>query len=219
MSVVFNTTTNNTNLINTAYTGPATQIITIMAWILAPVIGTPANYRDIIAVDPNIYMQLFSDGTSVDYGTQTIDHVGPALLANNWYHVCQVVVPTSTTNRQIYGYLNGQLVVNVNDTSTFSTYTNVCIGNSIFSGEAFPFSGSIRDVRVWQRQLTPTEIADEMNSKVSFHKEGLLFWAPFDDNARLDWSGNNTTFTVGSAVTIGPGRIHAYRSRRFNYIR
>ena len=33
MSIFLNTTKNNTNTINTPYTGPATQIMTVMAWV------------------------------------------------------------------------------------------------------------------------------------------------------------------------------------------
>ena len=217
MSVIFSTTQTSANTLNTPYTGSAIQPITVMAWIFTSEVGTPATYRDIVTADPNLYMQLWSDGTSIDYGTQHNDHVGPSLLANTWYHTCEVVVPTSTTSRQIYGYLNGQLVVNVADTDTSVTYTAICVGNSIFSSYVYPFNGWIRDVRVWTRQLTATEIVDEMLNKRSVHKQGLYVESPLDDNNYADLSGNNNLFTNGSAVTIGSGNIHAFAKKRRSF--
>jgi hypothetical protein len=205
MAALFNTTTNTTNLLNTAYTGSATQVITVMAWFFTTS-TTPNNYRDIVTLDPNIYMQL-QGGVNSDFGTANNDHLGPVLAINTWYHLCQVVVPTATTSRQIYGYINGQLQVNVTDGDTSVAYTNVCVGSSIFSGETFPLNGSVRDVRIWTRQLPLNEIVDEMESKVPVHRAALLLWSPFDDGTAQDKSGNGRTWTVGSAVTLAPGPI------------
>jgi len=221
MSVNFTTTTNNTNTINTPYTGPATQVMTVMAWIyftsLTGASGT--SWRDIITVDPNIYLQLFNDGVSIDYGTANHDHNGPVLAADTWHHVAQVVVPTSTTSRQIYGYLNGALVVNVTDNDTSLTCTNICVGNSIFSTFIYPFNGNIKDVRVWIRQLSATDIVDEMNSSVVIHKPGLLFNFPFDDANVLDKSGNNHILTVGSAITRQSGIMKSFPKKRLSFPR
>lgn len=216
MAVVFNTTTNNTNTINTTYTGPATQVMTVMAWIYFTSLtgATASSWRDIITVDPNIYLQLFNDGVSIDYGTANHDHNGNVLNANTWYHVAQVVVPTSTTSRQIYGYLNGQLNVNVTDTDTSLTCTNICVGNSVFSSFIFPFNGKIKDARVWTRQLNAREIVDEMNSSIIIHQPALLLWAPLDDNSHADKSGNNNILTVGSAVTLQAGPLKTYPKKK-----
>jgi hypothetical protein len=219
MSIFLNTTTNNTNTVNTPYTGPATQVMTVMAWFSLTT-GTGASagsWRDIVTVDPNIYMQIFSDGVSIDYGTANHDHNGNVLTAGVWYHTAQVVVPTSTTSRQIYGYLNGALNVNVTDNDTSLTCTNICIGNSIFSNFVYPLNGNIKDVRVWTRQLSATDIVDEMNSSVPIHKPGLLLWVPLDDNKAVDKSGNNNVLTVGSAITLQAGPMKAFPKKRRSF--
>lgn len=218
MSAFFTTTTNSTNTINTPYTGSATQIMTVMAWIYLPTLTPTGVWRDIVTVDPNIYMQIYTDGTSIDFGTANHDHTGSALLANTWYHVAQVVVPTSTTSRQIYGYVNGQLNVNVTDGDTSVTCTAICAGSSIFSGYAYPLNGNARDVRVWTRQLSATDIVDEMRSQVPIHKPGLLLWLPLNDSLAVDKSGNNV-MTVGSAVTTQGGFIAPFISNKPNHIR
>jgi hypothetical protein len=216
MSANFNTITTGTNIINIPYTGSATQVITVMAWvyITSTTGAATGDWRDIITVDPNIYMQLYSDGISIDYGTQRDDHTANALLTDYWYHTAQVTVPTSATSRQIYGYLNGQLVVNVTDGDTFVTATNICIGNSIFSEYIYPFNGNIKDVRVWQRQLSATDIVDEMRSSVPIHKPDLFLWMPLDDNKTTDKSGNNNSVTAGSAITFKAGIMNAYPKKR-----
>ncbi len=210
MSAVFTGTTGTaTDLISTPYTGGPTQIITVMAWVFLPTL-TPVAYRDIVTLDPNIYMQIYTDGTSIDFGTANDDHVGQALAANTWWHVCQVVIPTSTTSRQIMGYVNGALNVNVTDGDTSVAYTNICIGNSLFSTEAFPLNGIVQDVRVWQRQLSQREILDEMKSQIPIHNAGILLWLPLRKGLYPDESGNNNVITVGSAVTLGPGFVLPY---------
>lgn len=213
MSVAFNATANNTNIITVPYTGAATQVITLMCWFYTGS-ATPANYRDIVTVDPNIYMQLFSDGATIDFGTANHDHTGSVLATNTWYHLTQVVVPTSTTAREIYGYINGQLNVNVADADTSVTFTSICIGNSVFSAYAFPVNGSIKDVRIWTRQLSAVEINDEMSSSIPIHRPALYLWAPLDDNSHEDKSGNNNILTVGSAVTLAPGFIKTYPKKK-----
>jgi hypothetical protein len=210
MAANFTTATNSTNIITTPYTGSATQNMTVMAWVYMNSNTASANWKDIVTADPNIYMQIYTDGVSIDYGTANVDHNGDALLINTWYHVAQVVVPTSTTSRQIYGYLNGKLNVNVTDTDTSLTYTNICIGNSIFSSYVYPQNGNIKDVRVWTRQLSATEIVDEMLSSIPIHDPGLYLWVPLNDGNYLDKSGNNNVLTVGSAVTTNAGPLKPF---------
>jgi len=213
VAVYFTTTTNNTNIIYTPYTGAATNIITVMCWVYLPT-GAGSNYRDIITADPNIYLQFPNSGNQIDFGTAASDNLGPILNLDTWYHVAEVVVPTSTTARRIWGYVNGVLYVNVADTTTFSTYTNVCIGNSIFSNYTYPLTGKIKDVRVWTQQLIATGIVDEMRSAAPVRKPGLLLWMPLDDANTTDESGNDRVITVGSAVTLQSGPMMAYTKRK-----
>lgn len=51
--------------------------------------ATTGAWRDIITVDPNIYMQIFSDGVSIDYGTANHDYTGNILTPGVWYHAAQ----------------------------------------------------------------------------------------------------------------------------------
>ena len=209
MAANFPATTGATNILDTTYTGAATTVLTVTCWMNMNAI-TPAAYRDVVALNPNVFLQLFSDGVTIDFGTQTTDHTGRVMTTGTWYHVAMVVVPSSATNRLIYGYVNGQLNVTATDTSTFTAYTRICVGNSVFATEGAPFNGRVKDVRVWTRQLTATEIVDEMESKVPIHKQALLFWSPLDDNLTSDKSGNGHILTVGSAVTLQSGPFKSF---------
>ena len=210
MSLFIPLTKDSTTSINTPYTGSSTQIISLTCWMMLPTLGPSGTWRDIVTIDPNIYCQIYSDGQSIDFGTFTTDHNGQVLQAGTWYHIGMVVVPTSAASRQIYGYVNGQLQVNVTDATTSVAYTNICVGNSIASSYVYPLNGNVADVRVWTRQLNQREIVDEMNSKVPIHRQAILLWSPFDDSLYPDFSGNNHVFTVGPAITLQSGSIKTY---------
>ena len=184
-------------ILTTAWAGSATSEMTIMARISFDVTTPSASgWRDIVVIEPNIYLQTFSDGVTSDFGSANFDHVGPILAINTWYHLAMVVVPTSTTNRQHYGYINGKLVVNAVDASTFTAHTAISIGNTTSFGLTYAFNGQIRDVRVWNRALTATNIVDEMRSSIPVRKESLLLWAPLSDSLTIDCSGNGRILTA-----------------------
>lgn len=207
MAANFTTTTNNTNIISTPCTFGATQSNTTMGWFYLNG-ATPTTYRDVITIDQQVYHQVLNN--AIDYGTFNFDHTSSALNTNTWYHSVQVCVPTSTTSRQIYGYLNGQLVLNVTDTDTWAAATTACIGSSPATSFTLPLNGKVRDVRIWNRALNPREIIDEYNSRIPIHRAGLFLWVPLDDNLAVDKSGNNNVLTVGSGVTLQSGPLPTY---------
>jgi hypothetical protein len=201
----------NTALIYTPIIGySALQPMTVMCW--AYLSGTtPVNWRDFVSLDPNIYLQTMNDGISIDFGTLTTDNVGQVLQANTWYHFAQVVVPTTTTSRQIYGYVNGKLNVNITDTSTFSTYTYITIGNSTQTVPGpYPLNGNVRDVRAWTRALNATDIVQEYNSGVVVNPEGLFSWTTFDDHIYEDKSGHGRNWTTSGSISIQAGPLRPF---------
>jgi hypothetical protein len=208
MAALIPNTTTAASLITTPCTFGATQINTTMAWINMTGVTSAGQWRDIVNIDEQVYHQL--DNNLIDYGTFATDNNANLLIVGQWYHTAMVCVPTSTTSRQIYGYFNGDLVVNVTDTDTWATATTISIGNSAASTFAYPFNGSIRDVRVWNRALSPREILDEKNSRIPIHCGGLFLWVPLDDNLAVDKSGNNHVLTVGSGITFGAGPLPPY---------
>jgi hypothetical protein len=209
MAVSLTNATNSTNILNIPYTASNLQPHTVMCWVYLDG-TTPVNYRDVLVMDPNIYMQSFSDGITMDFGTNNFDHNVLLFQPNTWYHVTGVYVPTSASSREIYGYINGDLRLKVTNTDTFLTYTNICIGNSITFNYAHPLNGSIRDVRIWDRELDPSDILLETNSAIPVNNLGLIIWAPFDDNLILDKGSLDSSWSIGSSAGLKAGPLKPF---------
>ena len=223
MALIIPNTQTSAAIAMSTYDSSATQILTIMCWFKFNAAGS-GSYMDLVAVENNTYMQIITDTLQIDYGTFDNDHLATVLTPGRWYHSAMIVVPTSTTSRQIIGYLNGQLQVDLTDTDTYSASTLVSVGNSenIPAGSHYvnPLNGSIEDVRIWTRQLTLREIQDEIRSIVPVHKQALAIWAPFNDNITEDKSGHGHIFTAGSSVTLGAGRPNrTWLGRGTNFIK
>ena len=211
----------NTSILRTSWAGSATGNYTIMCWVWLPN-ATPSTsgWRDMIIVEPNIYMQTYSDGITMDFGSANADHNGSLLAINTWYHVAQVVIPTSTTSRQHYGYINGKLNVNALDTTTFTAVTGFSVGNTYSVASTYALNGNIRDVRIWNRALNATDIVQEMNSAIPIHDQSLLVWSPLDDDLYMDRSRNGLNWTsVGSPVLQYGGPRSSYNGRGMNFLR
>lgn len=208
MAAYVQNTTVAANSITTPCTFGATQNNTTMAWFMLPGATSVGTYRDIVDIDQQVYHQVLNN--AIDYGTFNNDHVSSALNIGQWYHTCQVNVPTATTSRQIYGYLNGELLINVTDTDTWAAATTISIGNSPATAFTLPLNGFVRDVRVWNRALNAREVVDEMNSRIPIHRAGLFLWVPLDDNLAVDKSGNNNVLTVGASILFAGGPLPPY---------
>jgi hypothetical protein len=205
---VFIPNTDGVNLATTAYTPAATQNLTLMCWAMLSS-TTPAAYRNALSAEPNLGLGCFSDGVTFDAGTITADHTGPVLAAGVWYHLCMTSSSTSTTAHTICGYVNGaEVVVNAADASTYDAYTGITVGNYATGGNDDPFNGNIRDVRIWTRVLTPTEVVAEMRSISPVqHRGALLIWWPLDTDLYTDKSGHGYILTAtgtGQLLQAGP---------------
>ena len=211
----------NTSILRTSWSGSATSNYTVMCWIWLPN-ATPSTsgWRDMVIVEPNIYMQTYNDGITMDFGSAGQDHLGSLLQINTWYHMTQVVIPTSTTNRQHLGYINGQLNVNATDNTTFTAVTGFSVGNTYSFTSTYALNGNIRDVRIWNRALSATDIVQEMQSAIPIHEQSLLVWSPFDDDLFIDKSGNGRIWTsVGTPLLQYGGPRKSFNGRGMNFIK
>jgi hypothetical protein len=191
--------TNGNDRLSTTWAGDATSNMTIACWLWLSY-STPVDYREIIRLDPNVYLSTYTDGLTIDFRSSSADHNGPLLAVSTWYHAAMVVVPTSTTDRQICGYVNGTLAVDAADTATFVDYTRFLVGNG--SPRNNVLNGNVRDLRIWNRALSATEIVREMRASRPIRWEGLLVWSPFDDDLYTDRSGNGRVWTPSSSPTL-----------------
>lgn len=209
MAANFTSSATNMSLSNT-YTGPAAQNVTIMAWIYITS-TSPNTYRYICSQQgAGIALILGSGtvGTTANYGSDAINNLGRTVPINRWTHLAMTVRFDSVSRAYYTGYFNGQVDVRFDDSlRTYSTYTSWAIGND-GTGGAFPFNGRIRDVRVWGRALSGTEVWQNMMSMTPIGPSGMIFWLPLDQDLYLDrGSGRGENFTVGSAVTLAPSEF------------
>lgn len=209
----------NTNAILSV---PEPASYTVSLWFSLPVIGTPANYRTFFSNSSSIELTTDITGTYIDFGSanQDINYTanGP-LIANQWYHTAMVVQANSASSHYVFGYVNGQLVITSNDTTTYSTSSGVSMGTYNGDGDG-PLNGYSRNVKYWSRALSGTEIQDEFNSTVPVHKAGLLAYYPFDTSLAADLSGNGNILTSNGTVTLVDGNYSkSWLGRGMNYIR
>ena len=131
------------------------------------------------------------------------------LAAGTWYHVA-VTYDAATTTMKLYK--NGVLV------STNTGVPPVSGGNAVRIGAFDPaanlFSGSMDEVRIWNRALVQSEIQNNMNCETSLTGQtGLLALYHFNqgylnsDNSTVttaaDASGNNYTATLNNFALTG----------------
>jgi len=221
--------------------GPSLNIsgaITVSAWIKPTVVrvassdivanmnaaDTIEQYELILNNTGSVVFAASNGGTQLDYGTQI-------LSANTWYHI---VATRDATNNASHIYINGvaDTVGRIGSVSIpTSGFGHTAIGRTgdDISGEYFP--GIIDDVRIYNRQLSATEVASlyqrgatrAQTSSAELHngsslQSGLVGhwtfdgkdtpWSSATAGTAIDRSGNNsngilTQMNRATSPTIG----------------
>jgi hypothetical protein len=124
---------------------------------------------------------------------------------NQWYHViCQF------ENDLLSVFLNGQLSNNFNQPDASIGYPNInmIIGDDTWgASDAFNFSGKVDDIGIWNRALSPQEVASLYTGEVITSEclpsyvptDSLMGYWPFCGNAN-DESGNGNNGNVDGAT-------------------
>lgn len=139
--------------------------------ILAKRQGTGANYGYTMFIFGGARMNIDIAGS----GSQRFD-TGVVFSTNTWYHVAATYNGSLASNRLKF-YVNGALASQHQPTATSIPATDA---NAIFSigsmaGSSFTFLGSIDEVAIYERVLSPTEIAARFNRgsrKLKFQARG-----------------------------------------------
>jgi hypothetical protein len=118
------------------------------------------------------------------------------LSINTWHHVAVTYDAASTTMKL---YKDGQLRSTKTDVDPVDEGNTVRIG--AFNDAANSFTGTMDEVRIWNRALSSSEIVNTMNCELSGPETGLIAYYKFNqgivnaNNASvttlLDSSGNN----------------------------
>jgi uncharacterized protein (TIGR02145 family) len=111
------------------------------------------NSQNVLALSTNANSQLVNSVNSSNY----------LINLNNWYHFVVINSPTSQ-----YIYVNGSLVSSISGGLVICPTTNdLYFGADNFQGTLWRhFNGTIDDIGIWNRALTPQEINNLYNSQL-----------------------------------------------------
>lgn len=130
------------------------------------------------------------------------------LSINTWHHVAVTYDNAATTLKL---YKDGQLISTNTDVDPVDGGNMVRLG--AFNDAANSFTGTIDEVRIWNRALSPSEITGHMNCELSGPQAGLIAYYKFNqgignaNNASVttlqDSSGNNYNGTLNGFALNG----------------
>lgn len=174
--------------------------ITLSAWVKVP-IGSGANLGVVAKkVGTTGYDFILNNGKPrlSLRGTSTLDStaLGSDLRDGSWHLITGV---GNSTNASVY--INGVYVgSNSGNWTAVPISTPLAIGIRNIDEMNLPFNGSIDDVRIYNRTLSATEIANLYNiEKIDKQPNGLVGWWKLDNNT-LDSSGFGNTGTVNNSI-------------------
>jgi hypothetical protein len=118
--------------------------------------GSPWNYRLFVSQSNGIVYCDIHDG---GYGSVSSTF---AINNNTWYHICAT---RSSVGGTLSMYINGLLNNTSTDGSTRSTLGNqVWVGQSPYTGGAYPMNGNIAQVSIYNRALSAAEVSQNFNA-------------------------------------------------------
>ncbi|WP_431214006.1 LamG-like jellyroll fold domain-containing protein [Puia sp. P3] len=99
-----------------------------------------------------------------------------AFTNNTRYHLNFVM---SSTNTEVY--VNGTDIGGIPQGPGTATGQALRIGGTETAGENF--TGNIEEVRLWNFQMTPTQVTTYMNTSLTGAEAGLIAWYPFNEGS------------------------------------
>ena len=190
--------------------------ITVEAWVNSTnttfngvIIGnyhnaTNTEMQFLLRRDFDTFTFWVNDGT----GFKVVDSGLASVTINSWQHVAGVWDGSS-----LYIYVDGVLkgiTTGVTGSSFASTNNSIAIGSNSYPE---PFTGSIDEVRIWNRALNQCEIENNIDGELQSGQTGLLAYykfnqgIPFENNATItsltDSSGNNYNGTLNNFALTG----------------
>lgn len=202
--------TGNNNALLTNGTGGIAQttapfsppdIGTVAFWLRST--GAPASTARIMGLGDNFEIRQQTDGTvAADLcgdGSTTICTVTPITGVGTWYHLA-FTFDSSTDTYSIY--VNGQLERSGTAVSNLQPQTAAVLSFGVRTGTTNYWSGALRDVRIYNRKLCPTEIASLY---------GLVGYWKMDESTgstAADSSGLGNNGSVIGAANWTAGKIN-----------
>jgi hypothetical protein len=181
--------------------GTFSDKITIAAWIKPSALGT--TRKAFIANESIFKLDIDTDSkirflTGENWGGSLLKN-NTALTTQNWYLVTAVY---DGSTKKIY--LNGQLDSTIGSTSgSIGTSSSFYLGD--YGANLNPYAGSLDEVRIYNRALSPDEVQDLYN-----YAPGPVAHWKLDENtgtSAADASSNSNTGTLTNGPTWAPGKF------------
>ena len=123
---------------------------------------------------------------------------GPS-ARKTWVHWCTVWDPRAN---RLYQYVNGTSVGTAATTNGGASGTGISIGRE---GSSRQFGGSIAEVRIYSRSLTPSEVMQNyLSTREKYHgiTRGLLTWVDAGSHASYAGSGGTMLDLAGNSAHV-----------------
>jgi len=137
------------------------------------------------------------------WGPRVFVQAPSSIVPGRWYHVAHVQTLIDD-GEDIYEqrlYLNGELVAEGTLPPQSRTPTSSWLGS--FDGSSQQYAGSLDDLRLYARVLSPSEVQAEASSEL-VSTEGLVGFWPFDEepgtSIAYDRSGRGNHGTLGDGI-------------------
>lgn len=195
-----------------------TQALTICVWIKP----TEASAFDFILGNTNTLLGTYTNGNLVfnSDGSTAAQSAANSIIQNAWNHACVTRNTSGTANLYIGGVLSGSADQSSGSptASAFDTYIGSYIGAANF------YTGSIDELRVYNRILSVAEIKNIYNFGLAVsQRTNILAGGTLDDGLVGYWSmngqdmisnitdrsglGNNGSLAGQTSTTTAPGKI------------
>jgi len=108
---------------------------------------------------------IWDDG-SIRFTVGGISSSGVSIVNNTWYHFCLVNNGDGTAKTHINGLFSRAITIGTVEATTTDTLLGLRRNTSPNTGTAYPLSGLINDVRIYDHALTDMEIQEIARAKI-----------------------------------------------------
>lgn len=137
------------------------------------------------------------------WGMRIFAQAASSIVPDRWYHVAhvQTLIDDAADIYEQRLYLNGELVAEGEQPPQSRTPTSSWLGS--FDGTNQQYAGSLDDLRLYARVLSPDEVQAEAAGDAVSSEKLVAFW-PFDEapgtSIAYDRSGHGNHGTLGDGV-------------------
>ncbi len=141
-------------------------------------------------------------------GSLTGVSAGEGITDGNWHHV--MFTWKQGTTDGFASYLDGQLVQKRNSSNVPIPNYNAVVSLGSFNGTGEFTAGQMDAVAIWNRFMSPAEVAAGWNKALQGTEPGLLAYWDFDDGSFNDKTTNHYDGTVVGDATIADAGIPGF---------